>query len=131
VKLYSIRYDDDGNLEATPGQRRAVREAAQLLSARGHEVVHFKPCLLREANELYGQLIMADRGRTIVELLDGGPVDTTSLSLLWKAWTTPTWVSHFVGLWSKMSTGFWLGGLESGISYQLWKLQGKRYEINN
>jgi len=122
-------YDDDGNVEATPGQRRAVRDAARLLAEAGHDVVHFKPCLLKETNELYGQLICADSGRTTVELLADSPVDTLSLSLLWHAWTTPKWLAPIVALYSKMSSGFWSAGNESGTTYELWKLNAKRLDI--
>ncbi len=67
------RYDYDGFFEATPGMRRAVREAADLLRSRGgHEVLEWRPGdVLAEAFALNGAFRNADAGRTFLELLRG------------------------------------------------------------
>ncbi len=64
-------YDDDGFFECTPGMRRAVREAAEALRARGHAVEEWRPDGLKEAFALNGTFRNADGGRTFLELLKG------------------------------------------------------------
>ncbi len=69
------RYDYDGNFEATPGQKRAVQEAVNALTARGHYVSYFSPRGLQEANVLYGLFTFADGGKSTMKKLANGPVD--------------------------------------------------------
>ena len=64
-------YDDDGFFECTPGMRRAVREAAEALRARGHTVEEWRPDGVKEAFALNGTFRNADGGRTFLELLKG------------------------------------------------------------
>ncbi len=73
MRIALTRYDYGGFFEATPGMRRAVREASEALRMRfGHEVVKWRPEGLAEAFGLNGTFRNADGGRTFLELLKGG-----------------------------------------------------------
>lgn len=69
-------YDDDGFLRPAPAIRRAVREAAEALAARGAVVEEWRPPEVPEAMELYLALLTADGAAWAREALASpGPHD--------------------------------------------------------
>lgn len=124
-----VRYDDDGNFVATPGQRRAVKEAAEILQRQGHEVFAFRPVGLDKVDHLYGQFLMADEGKSTLAGLGDGPVDTKAIGVLYSVISTPMWLRKlakpFIRLWSPMTAGLLDVEETSKTSYQLWALNAK------
>ncbi len=130
IRNVSYRYDYDGNFQATPGMRRAVREAAEILQSRGHDVVPFTPPGLDKVNHLYGQFMMADQGSSTLELLEGGPVDMGALGVFYRGIATPYWIRKMVApvlglLYSPMIAGFITAEDDGKSSKQLWKHNAK------
>jgi len=85
VDVASLRvavFEDDGAYAPGPAVRRAVREAAAALAARGARVTSWRPPALDEAIDLYFGLLSADRGRRFKELLHGERVDPTIAPLI-------------------------------------------------
>ena len=58
-----MRYDADGCLEPVPGCKRAVLEAVNILSAKGHDIVHFQPPDLDAVQRDFFNFVLADLGR--------------------------------------------------------------------
>ena len=87
-----FRYDYDGCFEATPGQKRAVKEAIDLLKMKGHELVPFCPRGLDKVNQLFGALMAADEAKSTKAMLKDGPVDMESLGLWWSINRLPYWL---------------------------------------
>ncbi len=82
-------YDTDGICDVTPGCKRAVREAAKLLEAAGHETLPFTPPLLLETAEFLFYNILADgAGANSLAVMEGEVWDET-LSLHQMIWRTP------------------------------------------
>jgi fatty acid amide hydrolase len=81
-KLKVAFYDDDGYFPASPVLRRAVREAAAILGARGCEVVELKPDGIPEALDVFYGIFSADGGGEWRTLLAGGAVDPRIKDLL-------------------------------------------------
>jgi len=75
-------YDDDGYFPASSALKRAVREAATTLGARGCEVVEFKPDGIPEALDVFYGIFSADGGGEWRTLLAGGAVDPRVKDLL-------------------------------------------------
>ncbi len=81
--------DSDLLFEATPGPRRAVREAVAALRGLGHETVEFRPRHLAEAAAAWFRLVAAEDFGGVAELLRDTPVDDQSLGLSYFFWTAP------------------------------------------
>jgi fatty acid amide hydrolase len=75
-------YDDDGYFPASSALKRAVREAATTLGARGCEIVEFKPDGIPEALDLFYGIFSGDGGVEWRTLLAGGAVDPRVKDLL-------------------------------------------------
>lgn len=85
------RYTHDGGwINPSPGIIRGVKEAARLLSLRGHEVVPFDLPNLSAFYELYFQHMLADGGSSVMPLLDGEPIDI-SIAANVASWAMPNW----------------------------------------
>ena len=82
ARLRVAVYEDDGIFPAAPAARRAVREAAQHLSAAGASVTPWTPPDLATAMELFFGLLSADRGRGMRALLRGEKTDPNIAPLL-------------------------------------------------
>ena len=61
-------YDSDGFIPATPGCKRAVKVAVDLLAAKGHTVVHYQPADMVELVKDFFRLILADLGANSLEV---------------------------------------------------------------
>src|SRR5205085_9626766 len=88
VDLRALRigmYTDDGILSPAPAAKRAVREAAQLLTEAGATVLEWRPPDLSLAMELYFKILTADRGRGIAALIRGEVLDTRLRPLVFLA----------------------------------------------
>ena len=88
VDLRTLRigmYTDDGILSPAPAAKRAVREAAQLLTEAGATVLEWRPPDLSLAMELYFKILTADRGRGIAALIRGEALDTRLRPLVFLA----------------------------------------------
>jgi fatty acid amide hydrolase len=75
-------YEHDGLFTASPGVRRAVREAAAALRAGGAAVVEFRIPEPDEANALYLGALSADGGAGLTRLLRGSQRDPRVSQLL-------------------------------------------------
>ena len=64
-------WTDDGTVSPSPAIRRAVKEAAEALAGLGVEVCEWRPPDIPEALDVYYQLVGADGGRDVTELLRG------------------------------------------------------------
>lgn len=82
AKLRVGCYEDDGLFPASPGVRRAVREAAAALRAAGADVVPLRLPDPAETNELFYALLGADGARGLKRLLAGNPRDARVAQLL-------------------------------------------------
>ena len=75
-------YDDDGFFAASPAVRRAVREAADALAARGAQLVPFAPPDVAGAMALFYAILSADGAAAAVRRLGRGPRDRRITGLL-------------------------------------------------
>ena len=73
---------DDGFFTPSPAISRAVREAAQRLSAAGVDVVEYQPPEIDEAMRIYFSLASADGSRDARRLLAGGRLDWRTARLM-------------------------------------------------
>jgi fatty acid amide hydrolase len=81
-RLRFALFTDDGEFPVAPAARRAVEEAARMLSAAGATAVEWEPPLLSEASDLFFSCLSADRGRAFMRMLRGNKVDPRVRSLL-------------------------------------------------
>ncbi len=130
---FDERYDDDGNFVATPGQRRAVKEAVQLLQEQGHDVFPFTPTGLDKVNLLYGQFLFADEGKSTAALLRHGPVDYGAIGTFYRTITAPMWLRRIAApivsaLFSEAIGGSFTLETTCNTSFQLWALNALRLE---
>lgn len=84
-KLRIAMFEDDGYFPAAPAIRRAVREAAEALRARGAVVEPWTPPSTSEAMKLYFGLVGADGGQDARSIVKGGQLDPRLKRLLWIA----------------------------------------------
>jgi len=85
VDLASLRvglYEDDGFFPASPALRRAVREGADALRARGVTVVPFSPPDIQEAMALFFSILGADGGASAKQILGHDKRDRRVAGLL-------------------------------------------------
>lgn len=62
-------YEDDGYIPTTPGVRRAIQIAKSKLEALGHELVPFVPLRPDYVLDSFFNLLTADKGKYILEVL--------------------------------------------------------------
>jgi fatty acid amide hydrolase len=84
-RLRFATFTDDGEFPVAPAARRAVAEAAQMLTAAGATPVEWRPPSLSEASDLFFACVSGDRGRGFRRLLRGNQVDPRIRSLLLSA----------------------------------------------
>jgi fatty acid amide hydrolase len=75
AKLRVAYYTDDGTFTVAPAVRRAVREAAAMLQARGAHVTEWTPPGVPQALELFFSILSADGGVLMSEMLGNGKRD--------------------------------------------------------
>ena len=68
-------YDHDGYFPPTPGPRRAVHEAKNLLQQDGHELVEFNPPGLAKVAALELEFLFADKGYHALNAFNGENLD--------------------------------------------------------
>jgi fatty acid amide hydrolase len=90
-RLHFATFTDDGEFPVVPAARRAVTEAAQMLSAAGAKIVAWKQPPLARASDLLIACLSADRAAAFKRLLRGNRVDPRVRSLLLTA-TMPGWL---------------------------------------
>ena len=87
-------FTDDGEFPVAPAARRAVAEAAQMLTAAGAKRVEWQMPALRRVSDLFFACLSADRGEAFKRLLQGNRVDPRIRSLLLTA-RMPPWLRRF------------------------------------
>jgi fatty acid amide hydrolase len=68
-------FSDDGLLTPAPGARRAVREAAEMLTKAGAKVTAWQPPSIATAWSIFFWCVAGDKGRTMRRLLRGQKTD--------------------------------------------------------
>ena len=91
TRLRFASFTDDGEFPVAPAARRAVEEAAQMLSAAGATAVAWQPPDLGAASDLFFACLSADRGRAFLRMLRGNPKDPRIRSLMLTA-RMPPWL---------------------------------------
>ncbi|HEY0975103.1 MAG TPA: amidase [Solimonas sp.] len=94
VDLSQLRvgfYEDDGGYPVSASVRRAVREAATHLRDAGARVVSWQPPDVRQAQGLYGRLLIGDRGAGLRRLTAGG-ARSRQLTQLLRSQQVPLWL---------------------------------------
>jgi len=95
-------FEDDGYWPASPALRRAVREAAEILTERGATVEPFADPDPEAATRFYFSFLTADGVRWPKKLLKGNPRDRRVKMLLRISWV-PAWLTNpIAGLLSKV-----------------------------
>ena len=97
AKLRFATFTDDGEFPVAPVARRAVAEAAEILSAAGAKYAAWKPPDLSRATDLLFAALAADRGRSFRRLLQGNRIDRRVRPLLLSA-GMPAWLRGVAGL---------------------------------
>jgi fatty acid amide hydrolase len=95
-RLRFATFTDDGEFPVAPAARRAVTEAAQILSAAGARQVPWQQPVLSRAIDLLFASLSADRTRTLKRLLRGNRVDRRIRPLLVTA-AMPVWLRGAAG----------------------------------
>ena len=91
ARLRFATFDDDGEFSAAPAVRRAVAEAAQILTNAGAIRVGLRLPALNRALDLFFACLSADRGAGFRTLLRGNRIDPRIGSLLMTA-RAPVWL---------------------------------------
>lgn len=97
AKLRFATFSDDGEFPVAPAPRRAVAEAAEILTAGGAQRVAWRPPELTRATDLLFAALAADRGLWLRRLLQGNRTDRRIRPLLLSA-GMPTWLRAVAGL---------------------------------
>ena len=74
-KLRIGYYVADGFIAATPACVQAVHQACDMLRARGHDVVQFRPPCVIEGLHLFIKLLTADGGKAVSDALQDEVID--------------------------------------------------------
>jgi fatty acid amide hydrolase len=90
-RLRFATFTDDGEFPVSPAIRRAVGEAAAMLTAAGATQVTWKPPALRRASDFLFACLSADRGQAFKRLMRGNARDPHIGQLLFSA-GIPTWL---------------------------------------
>jgi len=96
-RLRFAHFTDDGEFPVAPAARRAVEDAAGMLTASGATEVAWQPPALSEASDLFFSCMSADRGRAFIRLLRGNQVDPRIRSLMLTA-KMPAGLRGIIGL---------------------------------
>jgi fatty acid amide hydrolase len=91
ARLRFATFDDDGEFPATPAARRAVAEAAEILTNAGATRANWHMPALSRAIDLFFACLSADRGAGFRRLLRGNTIDPRVRSLLVTA-SAPAWM---------------------------------------
>jgi fatty acid amide hydrolase len=95
-RLRFATFTDDGEFPVAPAARRAVAEAAQILTAAGARQVAWQQPVLSRAIDLLFSSLSADRTQTFKRLLRGNRVDRRVRPLLLTA-AMPLWLRSIAG----------------------------------
>jgi fatty acid amide hydrolase len=87
---------DDGEFPVSPAVRRAVTEAAQMLTAAGAKQIAWKPPALSRATDLLFAALSADRTTTFRRMLRGNKIDRRVRPLLMIG-GLPLWLRRVAG----------------------------------
>ena len=68
MKVLLLRYDTDPFVPVTPGVKRAVRQAADLLRGDGHTVVPFTISKLERLHKIYFDHMMSENGNKVTSI---------------------------------------------------------------
>ena len=96
TRLRFATFTDDGEFPVAPAVRRAVAEAAAMLTAAGARAVDWKPPPLSRAIDLLFATLSADRTKSFRRLLRGNEIDRRVRSLLLAA-GLPLWLRGIAG----------------------------------
>jgi fatty acid amide hydrolase len=96
-RLRFATFTDDGEFPVAPAVKRAVAEAAHILTAAGAKAVAWKAPPLSRANDLLFAVLSADAGQALRRLLRGNRVDRRLRPLLLIA-GMPLWLRDVAGL---------------------------------
>jgi fatty acid amide hydrolase len=91
ARLRFATFDDDGEFPAAPAARRAVAEAAEILTNAGAARASLHMPALSRATDLFFACLSADQGAGFRRLLRGNTIDPRVRSLLWTA-SAPAWL---------------------------------------
>jgi fatty acid amide hydrolase len=94
-RLRFATFTDDGEFPVAPAVRRAVTEAAAMLTAAGAKHVAWQPPALSRPSDFLFAILSADRGRAFKRMLRGDRRDPHIRQLLFSA-SIPAWLRGFV-----------------------------------
>ncbi|XP_062250667.1 fatty-acid amide hydrolase 1 [Platichthys flesus] len=87
-------FESDGYVQPTPSTARAIREVKALLEQAGHTLVPYQPLKIRHvAEELLVKGILADGATTMLQKLEGSPLDPCLKAQI-IPYSLPTWVKR-------------------------------------
>ncbi len=123
-RLRFATFTDDGEFPVAPAARRAVAEAAQILTAAGAKPAAWQPPALSRASDFLFACLSADRGQTYRRLLHGDRRDPHIRQLLLTARIRP-WlhgvVSSLLDAVGQPRSAATLRRLASGSAYDYWQ----------
>ncbi|XP_060933404.1 fatty-acid amide hydrolase 1 [Limanda limanda] len=118
-------FESDGFVQSSPSTARAIREVKALLEQAGHTLVPYSPLKIRQAaEELLVKGILADGATTMLQKLEGSPLDPCLKAQVYP-YSLPTWVKRTLSFLLKPVASR-ASGIFSGISGvssvpELWK----------
>ncbi|HEV2957868.1 MAG TPA: amidase family protein [Xanthobacteraceae bacterium] len=123
-RLRFASFTDDGEFPVAPAARRAVNEAAQMLTAAGATAVPWQPPDLGRASDLFFACLSADRGRAFMRMVRGNQIDPRIRSLLLTA-KMPAWLraimSFALGALGQRHSATLLRRFASGSADDYWR----------
>jgi fatty acid amide hydrolase len=123
-RLRFATFTDDGEFPVAPAARRAVEEAAQMLTAAGATAVAWQPPELATASELFFACLSADRGRAFMRMRRGNRTDPRIRSLLLTG-KMPAWLrgiaSFALAAFGQRHTATLLRRFASGSADDYWR----------
>lgn len=96
-RLRFATFPDDGEFPVAPAVRRAVAEAARMLTAAGAQLAAWKTPQLSQATDLFFAILSADSGQADRRLLRGNKVDRRLRPLLLVT-AMPPWLRSVAGM---------------------------------
>jgi fatty acid amide hydrolase len=130
-KLRIGYYVADGFIAATPACVRAVHQACDMLRARGHEVVPFRPPSAIEGLLLFIKLLTADGGKAVLDALQDEIIDDSLRFFVQCVTVKSSWYNTFLRSRllrrkGKLRTADLLEAQGICTTSQLWKAQAQR-----
>jgi len=123
-RLRFATFTDDGEFPVAPAARRAVAEAARILTEAGAKPAVWKKPSLARATDLFFACLSADRAQALRRLLRGNPVDRNISPLLATA-RMPVWLRRIAGLafdaMGRRRTAVVLRRFASGSADEYWQ----------